>query len=218
MNFVVSYSCGKDSSMALWKMLQKGHKLVGLVVSFSKNNNRSFFHGVSRHFLEEYAKTLGTKLFVAEIGSGEDYDAVYEKALHEAKKNGADTVVFGDIDIVGHREWDMERAENVGLKAEFPLWHINRRENVEECLQCGIKAVITCVDTEKLSRDYLGKILNKEMLQDFENVGIDVCGENGEYHTMVIDAPMFKFPLQYKLGRIRENSQWPVIEVLECEA
>ena len=119
MNFVVSYSCGKDSSMALWKMLQKGHKLVGLVVSFSKNTDRSFFHGVSRHFLEEYAKTLGTKLFVAEIGSGEDYDAVYEKALHEAKKNGADIVVFGDIDIVGHREWDMERAENVGLKAEF---------------------------------------------------------------------------------------------------
>ena len=218
MNFVVSYSCGKDSSMALWKMLQKGHKLVGLVVSFSKNNNRSFFHGVSRHFLEEYAKTLGTKLFVAEIASGEDYDAVYEKALQEAKKNGADTVVFGDIDIVGQREWDTERAENVGLKAEFPLWHINRRENVEECLQCGIKAVITCVDTEKLSRDYLGKILDKEMLQEFEDVGIDVCGENGEYHTMVIDAPMFKFPLQYKLGRIRENSQWPVIEVLDCEA
>lgn len=216
MNFVVSYSCGKDSTMALWKMLQKGHKLIGLVVSFSKNKGQSFFHGVSRYFLEEYAKTLGTKLFVAEIGIDEDYNAIYEKVLQEAKQNGADSVVFGDIDIDGHREWDTERAENAGLTAEFPLWHINRRENVEKCLKSGIKAVITCVDTEKLSRDYLGKILDEEMLRDFEDVGIDECGENGEYHTMVVDAPMFKFPLTYKLGRIMENSQWPIIEILPC--
>lgn len=214
MNFVISYSCGKDSSMAMWKMLQKGHKLVGLIVSFNKNKDQSFFHGVSRHFLQEYAKTLGTKLFTAEIGTGEDYDAVYEKALQDAKDNGAEAVVFGDIDIEGHREWDTKRAENVGLKAEFPLWHINRRENVENCLNEGFKAVITCVDTEKLSKDYLGKILDWKMLKKFEDAGIDVCGENGEYHTMVVDAPMFQFPLQYKLGKIMENSQWPVIEIL----
>ena len=136
--------------------------------------------------------------------NAEDYDAVYEKALQDAKDNGAEAVVFGDIDIEGHREWDTKRAENVGLKAEFPLWHINRRENVENCLNEGFKAVITCVDTEKLSKDYLGKILDWKMLKKFEDAGIDVCGENGEYHTMVVDAPMFQFPLQYKLGKMRQ--------------
>lgn len=215
MKFAMAYSCGKDSTMAMKKMLDEGHELVAIIVSFSKNQNCSFFHGVKREFLEQYAETLGCELILCEIDSADNYDAIFTAGVRRAKELGAEALVFGDIDIQGHRQWDDERAKEGGIKGLWPLWGVNRRQNVLDVLDSGIKALIVSVDTEKLPVEYLGKILDRNMLKKFEKAGIDVCGENGEYHTMVVDAPMFKFALEYEIGKVYGESQWKVIEVVD---
>ena len=136
-----------------------------------------------------------------------------EEALRKAKKAGAEFVCFGDIDIEGHRIWGEERCRNVGLSALYPLWHANREENAREVINLGYKCVIKSVDNTKLPKSMLGKILDEALLEEMAQCGIDVCGENGEYHTLVVDGPIFRSPIQYTAGKILDFGERSLIEI-----
>ena len=194
MKFVLSYSGGKDSVLALHKMLEAGHEPVGLLVMVNRDLQRSWFHGVDLNLLQVISDSLGIPLLLCEC-SGEEYGSKIEEGLRKAKAQGAEACVFGDIDIGGHLLWCRQRCDAAGLECIHPLWHRSREENTEELLSLGYRCLIKCIDNRVLSKDFLGKELSSEWTVKLKERGVDVCGENGEYHTLVVDGPIFRYPI-----------------------
>ncbi len=212
----VSYSLGKDSTLALYRTLQQGDDVIALIVAIDKENKRSWFHGVEKNLIEEVSKALSIPVIYAE-GSSEKYRETFIKALQTAKQRGATACIFGDIDIVEHREWCTDVSQEANLTARFPLWQESRRAVVEEFINCGFKAFIKTVSKKhKLPQTMLGKTLSQESLDIIEQHGSDACGENGEYHTIVYDGPIFHHKINLKTVGIHE-SPYAFAAILELE-
>lgn len=212
MKFVMSYSCGKDSTLALHKMIATGHTPVGLCVISDKNAGRSFFHGVDQDMLQRYAEALKIPLILCPT-DGANYHIAMEDGLCLAIAKGAEAACFGDIDIAENRKWAEERCTNVGLTALFPLWHNDRRANVSELIDLGYKCLIKSINTDFLPADLAGKFLDADTVKIISECGIDICGENGEYHTIVVDGPIFHHPLPYTTGKLLRIGNRAIIEV-----
>lgn len=212
MKIAASYSCGKDSTLALYRAIQNGHTPVAIVVSYNKNARRSWFHGVDSKLLNAIADSLNLQLILCE-SEPENYNAKYEEALKKARAYGAEACVFGDIDIEEHRHWDEARCQKAGLSCLLPLWQQNRVSLTQEFIQLGFTALVKCIDKEKLPDTILGKPLSFALVEEFNNYGIDVCGENGEYHTVVLDGPLFSKNIAYQIGDIHEFPNIKAIDI-----
>jgi len=212
MKFAASYSCGKDSALALYRAIQSGHTPIAIVVSYNKNANRSWFHGVDSQLLNAIAASLNLKLILCE-SEPKNYNDKFEEALKKAKAYGAEACIFGDIDIENHRHWDEDRCQQAGLSCHLPLWQQNREDLTQEFIQLGFTALVKCIDKEKLPATVLGKPLTIQLIDEFRQYGIDVCGENGEYHTLVVDGPLFSKPIAYQIGKIIEFPHQKAIDL-----
>lgn len=212
MKFILSYSGGKDSVMALHKMLADGHEAAGLLVMVNRELQRSWFHGVDLPLLREISRSLGIPLLLCESG-GEDYHTAMEDALKQAGAQGAEACVFGDIDIEDHRIWCRERCDAAGLQCIHPLWQRDRAENTAEILALGYRCIIKCVRNADLPQSFLGKALDADMVEEMQRRGIDVCGENGEYHTVVLDGPLFRFPVPYVCREILDFGSHSAVNI-----
>ena len=209
----MSYSCGKDSTLALHKMLAAGHEPAALVVMFNESAGRSFFHGADRPMLEAYGRALGLPVRPVPT-AGETYHLAMETALVRiTRETGAEAVCFGDIDIQANRDWCEARARAAGLKPFFPLWQRDRRENVREVMDLGYRCIIKSIHNTLLPRSLLGRVLDGDATAEMARHGIDICGENGEYHTLAVDGPIFRQPLPFVLGKVLDFGEYSVIEV-----
>lgn len=189
--FIMSFSGGKDSTLALYRMINKGYEPIALLTTVKKDAYKSWTHGITKNLLEQVSKSLEIPLLKVECDVCE-YEKEFEKTLLKGKEMGAEICVFGDIDICEHKKWDVSRCENVGLKAEFPLWQEDRESLVYEFIDSGFTTIIKTVNLKFLNEELLGKKLTKSIVEDIKSTGADACGENGEYHTFVIDGPLFK--------------------------
>lgn len=212
MKFVMSYSCGKDSTLALHKMIEQGHQAVCLLVMVKRGEDRSYFHGADPDMLERYGEALGLPVLLCPSDGG-DYHTALESGLRRAKELGAEGAAFGDIDLEGNRRWEEERCENTGLVPFFPLWQAGREDNVEELLRLGYRCLIKSVNNTLLPESLLGRYIDPETARIMRDAGVDVCGENGEYHTLAVDGPLFRKPLEFKTGGILRFGDYSVIEV-----
>lgn len=212
MKFVMAFSTGKNSMLALHRTIKEGHEPVGLIVMYNDKENRSWFHGANMPLLEEMSASLGIPLLCA-VTNGNDYDIKMEQALTQAKKLGAEACVFGDIDIDEHKTWDLQRCQNAGMKGLVPLWKENRVSLVEEVINDGYKCLIKCVHTDMMPKAFLGKYLDKKLLDEMRPFGFDLCGENGEYHSVVVDGPLFSHPIKHTLGETLDFGDVSVIEI-----
>lgn len=194
MRFVLSFSGGKDSILALHKMLEMGHDSVALLVMYNGEAGRSWVHGIDMELLSAISDALGIPL-LCRPASGNSYHADMEQALLQARDMGAEACVFGDIDIEEHRRWDEERCAAAGLKAILPLWKRDRAENAHEAVTLGYRCLIKCVQRGVLPESFLGQPLAFSLLEEMKKYGVDLCGENGEYHTIVVDGPVFRYPV-----------------------
>lgn len=199
MKFVMSYSCGKDSTLSLYRMIKAGHEPLALLITVDKKVCRSWFHGVPKHLLEEVSKSLNIPLLLVE-SIGDNYKETFEEALGKAKEQGAEACVFGDIDLEAHRTWCTDRCEAVGLEAVFPLWLEDREVLTHEFIDLGFTTVLKNVKLECLGEEFLGKVLTKELVEKIKATGSDACGENGEYHSFVYDGPLFSYPVSFEVG------------------
>jgi uncharacterized protein (TIGR00290 family) len=190
MNFVTSWSGGKDSCYAMMQAVAQGMKPKVLLNMMNENGKVSRSHGLPLSILKQQAEKM--KLPIVTIpATWNDYEAKYIKALQEIKTEFELTAaVFGDIDLQPHRDWEEKVCEAVGIQAVLPLWQQNRIDLVNEMLSNGIETMIVSCNTN-MGKDYLGKIMTQELAQELEANGIDSCGENGEFHTMVINCPLF---------------------------
>lgn len=190
MNLISSWSTGKDSCYALMMSLSEGNTLVALLNMMNENNKISRSHGIPVSLLNQQAKLLKTPL-LGIASSWEEYEEKYIEALVDLKGTfKANSVVFGDIDLESHREWEEKVCNEANLTAILPLWQQQRKQLVYDMIDSGIKAIIVSCNTH-LGEDYLGREITKELVAEMEGLGIDACGENGEYHTLVVNCPLF---------------------------
>ena len=215
MKFAMSYSCGKDSTLALHKMLEAGNEPVALIIMVNENADRSYFHGADYAMMESYSEALNIPLIITPT-KGEDYHLAMEESLKKAKQMGAEAACFGDIDLEGNREWSEMRCERVGLTAVFPLWQKDRAENVKELIGLGYQCLIKSINNTLLPESILGRVIDDHVIRIMEECKIDICGENGEYHTLVVDGPIFRKPLGFQTGEVLRFGDYSVIDV-HCE-
>lgn len=194
MNFVTSWSGGKDSCYAMMLAVQQG--LIPQVVlnMMNENGKVSRSHGLPLSILEQQASKM--QLPLAGIpASWANYEEKFIEVLKKLKvKYNLDVAVFGDIDLQAHKDWEDKVCEAASLKAILPLWKQDRLVLVNEMIDRGIETMIVSCNTE-MGEGYLGKILTKELANKLQRNGIDPCGENGEFHTMVINCPLFYEPI-----------------------
>ena len=206
--FVASYSGGKDSMLAIYRAIKAGLEPLCFIITYNKDRNLSWFHGVPKGLLENVSKSLNIPIWLIET-NGEEYTKNFEKGLTKAKELGAEVCIFGDIDL--------ERCENVGLKPCFPLWKENRKKLVYEFLENGFSSTFTVINTKMLNDKFLGMTMTKEICEQIEKEGADICGENGEYHTFVYNGPIFKEEIKFKFGDKIENNGYSILPILEEE-
>jgi len=193
--FIASWSGGKDSCLALYRTLQAGGQPLALFNMFDENGERSRSHGVRPEVMRAQAAALGLPLFTANA-SWQNYEEVFVESLKRFRADGAELAVFGDIDLDAHREWEEKVCARAGLEACLPLWQEPRADLVNEFVAAGFKAVIVVVNEQLMPSDgYLGATLDAALIEKMVADGIDPCGEAGEFHTLVVDGPLFGQPL-----------------------
>lgn len=212
MKFAISYSCGKDSTFALHKMIKQGHTPICLMVMINESAKRSYFHGADFHMLDQYAEALNLPIIPC-LADENNYALAFEEGLQKAKSMGVEAVCFGDIDIEENRKWEEERCQRVGLQAYFPLWQGGREDIVHELIRLGYQCLIKSIHKELLPQSILGKCLDETIVSIMKSSEIDICGENGEYHTLVVDGPIFTKPLAFQMGEILEMGAYAVIVI-----
>jgi uncharacterized protein (TIGR00290 family) len=196
-----SWSGGKDSSLALNHAIQAGAEPGLLVTMLTEDGERSRSHGLRRALLEAQAKAIGAPIaFAATTWDG--YEEALTAVLVTAERQGLRTGVFGDIDIDSHREWVERVAAAAGTTAVHPLWQRDRVELMHELLDLGFRAVIVAVRDGLLPTSLLGETIDAATLDEFERAGVDLAGENGEFHTCVVDGPIFSQPVEIDRGEV----------------
>ena len=203
---ILSWSGGKDSAMALLALLESGlYEIVSLLTTVSKQYERISHHGVRVELLGQQAAALGIplhKLYLHHANcSLEDYEAVMKKAMLEYKDKDVLTVAFGDVFLQDLRDYREHNLAKIGMEAIFPIWSRDTTEIVQTFIALGFKAYLTCVDNEKLGREFAGRPINADLIRDLPD-GVDPCGENGEYHSFVYDGPIFQRPVDVSVGEV----------------
>ncbi|MFB6468853.1 diphthine--ammonia ligase [Cytobacillus sp. Hz8] len=203
--FIASFSGGKDSVLALYKASKVG-KAVGLIVMMEEEGKRSRSHGMPPDIIHAQAEAIGLPVYTADA-SWADYEKIFIQLLETAKNQGADMLVTGDLDMPTDGCWHEKVTNQVGLKLGMPLWEMNHRKAVEEFINLGFITIIVTVNLSLGMREEdLGRTLTHEYIKELEARGIDPCGEGGEFHTTVLDGPIFKhrIPIR-KCGIIRDG-------------
>jgi uncharacterized protein (TIGR00290 family) len=197
---LVSWSGGKDSCLALWRARGAGTAITLLITAMDEDGAKSRSHGVPAKLLETQAASLGAALQFYDT-SWRTYEEKFIGVLRAAFDAGITEAIFGDIDLLPHREWEETVCAAAGLTANLPLWGEPRRKLVDEFIGAGFKAVVVCVNGAYLSADFCGREFDAAFLADLP-AGVDACGENGEFHTFVYDGPAFSRPVAFERGAI----------------
>ena len=212
--FFCSWSGGKDSCLALHHAVKEGGIPHFLLTMMSEDGERSMSHGLPIGILQKQAQALDIPLIVNPTSWG-DYEEKFISTIREFKKKGIKNGVFGAIDVDIHREWVEMACYKASIFPYIPLWKKNRRSLLAELIDEGFRAVITSVKERVMDRKFLGMMLDMDVIDEVEALGIDVSGEEGEYHTVVVDGPIFSFPIELEYGNevVRDGYRFLNIDI-----
>lgn len=205
--FIASFSGGKDSVLALYKASKVG-EAIGLIVMLEEEGKRSRSHGMPPDLIRAQSESIGLPVYMA-AASWDDYEKVFIQLLESAKTQGAEVLVTGDLEIPVQDSWNEKVVNHVGLRLGMPLWKMNHRDTVEEFINLGFVSIVVTVNLSLGMREEdLGRILTLDYIQELEGRGIDSCGEGGEFHTTVIDGPIFNHPIPIQKGQIIKDGEY----------
>jgi diphthine-ammonia ligase len=213
----ISWSGGKDSCAALHRAYGD-YDVVCMLTMFDETAERSRSHGLRPEVLAAQAARLGLLPFTGRC-TWETYDAVYSATLAQVKADAGIThVIFGDILFDEHRLWAERMCAGAGLVAVEPLFGSSTLTLFEEWTASGADAVIVTVRAEVLDETWLGRPLRRPMLDAFTRLGVDPCGERGEYHTVVTNCALFSEPLLLETGRqVQRAGCWALdVNIADC--
>lgn len=208
-----SWSGGKDSCLALDYARSAGYDVAFLLNMLAEDGEYSRSHGLRRSMLESQADAMGKEILFGRA-TWDDYERVFLERLALLKSRGFTAGVFGDIDLEAHREWVDRVCRTAGIKAVLPLWNEGRETLLDDFVSSGYRATIVSVREDALGREWLGRYLDRNAVEAFRTAGIDLSGENGEYHTFVSDGPIFRKPILFRTGKTHAIQGYAFVELL----
>lgn len=187
-----SWSGGKDSALALKRANQIGNiQVTHCLNMINEDGNYSRSHGIRVDIIAAQVQAMNLEL-LQQSARWENYEEKFKLAVGQLKEEGIEVGIFGDIDIEPHREWVERVCGEMGIKAFLPLWQGNRQTLLEEFIDLGFEGVVTACNRQWLGEDWLGRAIDRQFITDLSFLPhIDLCGEKGEYHTLVTNGPLF---------------------------
>ncbi|MCB2378339.1 diphthine--ammonia ligase [Hymenobacter sp. BT635] len=202
---LMNWSGGKDSALALYHALHDPrYEVRHLLTSVSSHYQRVSMHGVRVALLEAQARQIGlplTKLELPEAPDMAHYEQQMRATLAPLQAQGMQHAIFGDIFLEDLRAYREQQLAKMQMQAVFPLWQRSSADILREYLALGFRAVVVCVNEAHLNASFCGRLLDEAFLRDLPP-GVDPCGENGEYHSFVFEAPYFRQPIAFTRGEI----------------
>ena len=203
----ISWSGGKDSCAALQRVRAQ-FDVASMVTMFDEEAARSRSHGLRPAVIAAHAERLGLTQVIGRC-TWDTYNDAFSRALEKIAAGGVTHVVFGDIMFEEHRRWAERMCEGSGLKAVEPLWGESTDALFDEWIASGAEALIVTARAEFLDDTWLGRSLSADMAADFVRLGVDKCGERGEYHTVVTRSPLFSRALTLRSsGAVQRSGCW----------
>lgn len=214
----VSWSGGKDGCLALYRAKASGMDIRYLFNMVSDDGKRSRSHGIRASVIKKQAEALGIPI-VQQPTTDDAYEVVFIKALKNFKRQGIEVGVFGDIDFEPHREWIEKTCAAAAITPRLPLWQESQPNLLEEFIDAGFKSVVITVKADLLGKEFLGRTVDREFVADIAAMdkGITPCGEAGEFHTLVIDGPLFKKKLELTRTELVSRGEHHFLEILKTE-
>lgn len=217
-NAAMLWTGGKDSALALYEASQNGYR-VGSLVTFAPPDRGFLAHPLG--VMKMQAQALGLPHYVLPISA--PFEKSYETSLCRMRDEmGIECVITGDIaEVGGNPNWIRERSRPVGLAVHTPLWGRDRDALLRELVDSGFKVRFSCVKTRWLNESWVGRALDNAAIGELrtirEQTGLDLCGEEGEYHTLVVDGPQFAQAIDIRsYSRRAADSLWHM-EIHEFE-
>lgn len=211
----ISWSGGKDCCLALNRALAEGLDVCCLANTVTADGRRSCSHGISAAVIAKQAKALGIPI-IRQPTTGDNYRSQFVKMLHAFKQEGIDGGVFGDIDFNPHREWIESVCSETGMTPYLPLWGEDQRRLMQEFIAAGFIAIIVAVKDDFLGPETLGKIIDRDFLASLPKT-VTPCGEAGEYHSLVIDGPVFKKRLEITSSKKVTRGDHHFLEIIKTK-
>ncbi|MGC1183536.1 MAG: ATP-binding protein, partial [Candidatus Dormiibacterota bacterium] len=214
---IFSWSAGKDSAMGLWTILQDpGLEVRALVTTLTDTYDRVSISGVRQELLDDQAARLCLPLVKVWIPP-DCPNALYEERLALALQREAlrdiRHLAFGDLYLTHVRRHREERLADLGRVALFPLWGRDTSDLANEVISAGFRASVVCVDRRVMPTSFAGRSFDSSFQADLPT-GVDPCGENGEFHTFVWDAPMYSSPVDCRTGDVVTRGDFDYCDVL----
>jgi diphthine-ammonia ligase len=214
----VSWSGGKDCCQAAYRAVRQGFAVCYLLNTVTQDGQRSCSHGLSSRWLRLQSEALDIPV-VQILTAGDNYEAVFTEALLKFKAEGVDTGIFGDIDFNAHRAWIERVCGKAGIIPVLPLWQIEQDKIAADFIGAGFEAVAGGTQTDLLGGGWVGRKYDAAFLKDLAACGKNItpCGEAGEFHTLVVDGPLFKKRLAIlETAKVKRENHW-FLDILRCE-
>jgi len=216
----MSWSSGKDSAYALH--IARDDRRVdvrALLVTVNEAADRVAMHAVRRSLLEAQAERLRLPLHVVDIPSpcpNEVYEARMADAVTAARDAQVERMVFGDLFLEDVRAYRERNLADTGISPVFPLFGRQTDLLAREMIGSGVRAVLTCIDPRVLPAEFVGRSFDEQLLAELPE-GVDPCGERGEFHTFVWDAPGFRAPIDIELGEVVSRDGFVFRDILAAD-
>jgi uncharacterized protein (TIGR00290 family) len=214
---LLSWSSGKDSAWALHLLRKQPEvQVAALLTTFNSAADRVAMHAVRRVLVETQAERTGLPLWAVELPSpcsNLEYEERMRAVCQRATAEGITAIAFGDLFLQDIRDYRVRQLQGTGLEPLFPVWQIPTNHLGREMIAADVKAKITCVDSSKLAKSFAGRDYDLSLLHALPPK-IDPCGENGEFHTFVSDAPVFSRPIAVRAGEVVERDGFVFADVL----
>ena len=215
-----SWSGGKESCLACYRAIADGLKVCYLVNMVTEDGTRSRTHGLPASVIQMQSQAIGIPLIQRPTTWG-TYETEFKNMLRSFKREGIEGGVFGDIDLEEHREWIERVCREVGITAYSPLWGKSQDEVLRDLVNSGFEAIVVATKANILGKEWLGQKIDLDFINRLNELSktkdITLCGEVGEYHTLVIDGPLFKKRLEVlKSKKTFRDEHW-FLEILDTE-
>jgi diphthine-ammonia ligase len=214
----VSWSGGKDCCQASYLALKQGFQVQYLLNMVNPEVERSCSHGISARWIELQSEAIGIPVIQQPTG-GDEYEEVFIRALKHFKEAGITAGVFGDIDFMPHLEWIEKVCRQAEIKPVLPLWGGDQAKIAGDFIDSGFTSIVIATRADLLGEDWLGRTIDRAFLKDLAGSGKDItpCGEAGEFHSLVIDGPLFKKRIEILAAdRLRRMDHW-ILDIKRCE-
>jgi len=207
------WSGGKDSALALTRARASGLQIGALLNFVDDVSQRVRFHATRSELIATQAAAIGVPLRQLATSWG-GFEAAFRAALAELVTQGFAGVIFGDIHLADVRAWYEDRVIAAGLSHIEPIWGAPPAALLHEFVEGGGRAVVTCVEVAKLDEGWLGRTIDDRFVDEIASAAIDVCGENGEYHSFAFSGPIFRTPVMWAAGEVRRADGFAQLDLL----